>query len=97
MKTKYIYFAFAFLLFATTLFAQSPSLINYQAVLRDANGNALSGGPVNLTFKVYAGSASVAAWRLQAAHIEMAKPNQPPTQQFELVHHNLRKNDSHRD
>lgn len=50
---KLLYLLFLFI--AATAVAQTPSTINYQAVIRDAQGNAQNGGSVNLEFLIFAG------------------------------------------
>lgn len=59
---KLLYLLFLFITAAA--FAQAPSTINYQAVLRDANNNAFNnnGNPIELTFRVYAGTSGTPSW-----------------------------------
>ena len=55
MKNLYLTFC---LLFISTLFAQSPDAISYQAVARDTSGNILSNQSFNLRVSILAGSSS---------------------------------------
>jgi hypothetical protein len=45
--------AFLLLFSAFSLFAQSPALINYQAVVRDANGNLITSGTISLGISIH--------------------------------------------
>jgi microcystin-dependent protein len=45
--------AFLFLFSAISLFAQSPALINYQAVVRDASGNLITSGTISLGISIH--------------------------------------------
>jgi len=47
-----------FTLLSSTLFAQAPALIPYQAVARDASGQALNGATVNARFTIHDGAAT---------------------------------------
>lgn len=45
-----------FILTATTIFAQSPELINYQAVARDGSGNIMASQAVSVRIGIYSGA-----------------------------------------
>jgi uncharacterized protein (TIGR02145 family) len=48
-------------LFTGTLFSQAPALMPYQAVARDASGQALNGATINARFTIHDGTATGAA------------------------------------
>jgi len=58
---KKIYSIALFLLMGTVLLAQSPKAVNYQAVLRDAQGNLIKSKSVSLRLSVLKGSATGSA------------------------------------
>lgn len=58
---KKIYSIALFLLMGTVLLAQSPQAVNYQAVLRDAQGNLIKSKSVSIRLSVLEGSATGSA------------------------------------
>ncbi|MFM2201749.1 MAG: hypothetical protein RL040_949 [Bacteroidota bacterium] len=50
-----------FIFLGSTLFSQAPALIPYQAVARDASGQALNGATINARFTIHDGTATGAA------------------------------------
>jgi len=53
MKGKTIVYIISLLLIGTHLYAQTPQTLNYQGVLNDNSGNAVSDGSYSITFKIY--------------------------------------------
>ena len=56
MKTKFSLSLVALLLMYCAGFAQAPQLLNYQAIVRNAQGNPITTGVVNVRFIIHDGS-----------------------------------------